>query len=210
MVGVQEDAGDNEAAVQTLAAALEWWRNSMADAAAGAGHPQQWLLQRLVQVGRFCAPTPPFPGPPTLQAHTHGRRTKFSRLRRWAISCPALKIHLDLLAADADDPVAPGWIQRCWRAQPHCEPCGGLQAKVAVGDVAGARALYDQMASAGGESTAAQAEALASLATAMGLRGEAGAQVGSPAPPAPHSSCAARRAGGCATRPPALAPRRCS
>lgn len=52
------------------------------------------------------------------------------------------------------------------------------QAKVAVDDVAGARQLYDEMAAAGGaDSAAAQAEALASLATALGLRGETDVKV---------------------------------
>ena len=50
--------------------------------------------------------------------------------------------------------------------------CGGLQAKVAASDVAGARKVYDEMAGGGGAgSTAAQAEALASLATALGFQG---------------------------------------
>mmetsp|Transcript_5293 Transcript_5293/g.15184 ORF Transcript_5293/g.15184 Transcript_5293/m.15184 type:complete len:701 (-) Transcript_5293:233-2335(-) len=95
VVRLQEDAGNMEGAVQTLEAALEWWRHSMIDAPGSGAHPEHWLLQRLVQ------------------------------------------------------------------------------AKVAVDDVAGARQLYDEMAAAGGaDSAAAQAEALASLATALGLRGE--------------------------------------
>lgn len=48
--GAQEEAGDMEAAVGTLEAALEWWRHSMSDAAGGGTRPEQWLLQRLVQV----------------------------------------------------------------------------------------------------------------------------------------------------------------
>lgn len=39
-----------EAAVGTLEAALEWWRHSMSDAAGDSARPEQWLLQRLVQV----------------------------------------------------------------------------------------------------------------------------------------------------------------
>lgn len=55
-------------------------------------------------------------------------------------------------------------------------PCAGVQAKVAASDVAGARRVYDEMV-AGGGSAAAQAEALASLATAVGLQGGSGMEV---------------------------------
>lgn len=51
-LGVQEDAGNMEGAVQTLEAALEWWRHSMIDAPGSGAHPEHWLLQRLVQVPR--------------------------------------------------------------------------------------------------------------------------------------------------------------
>jgi hypothetical protein len=41
---VQEQEGDQEGMVRTLRAALQWWRDSMADARASAEHPKHWLL----------------------------------------------------------------------------------------------------------------------------------------------------------------------
>jgi hypothetical protein len=41
---VQEQEGDQAGMLQTLRAALHWWRNSMTDVQPGAEHPEHWLL----------------------------------------------------------------------------------------------------------------------------------------------------------------------
>lgn len=41
---VQEQEGDQAGMLQTLRAALQWWRDSMADTQTGAEHPEHWLL----------------------------------------------------------------------------------------------------------------------------------------------------------------------
>jgi hypothetical protein len=41
---LQEQEGDQAGMLQTLRAALQWWRNSMTDMQPGAGHPEHWLL----------------------------------------------------------------------------------------------------------------------------------------------------------------------
>lgn len=42
---LQEQEGDQAGALQTLRAALQWWRESMVDAPSGGENPEHWLLR---------------------------------------------------------------------------------------------------------------------------------------------------------------------